>query len=96
MFSGRKLSREETFLFFFFLIFISLLCRLLVVSCTQQRGFVVACAVQVPECTVVHGLGCLTADGILAPGSGIKPMAPVLEARFVTVGPPGKSLNQYC
>ena len=65
-------------------------------SCTQQRGFVVACAVQVPECTVVHGLGCLTADGILAPGSGIKPMAPVLEARFVTVGPPGKSLNQYC
>lgn len=58
--------------------------------------FVVACDVQVPGSSVVPGLSCLTADGILAPGSVIKPTVSALEDGFLTIGPPGNSLNHYC
>ena len=40
---------------------------------------------------VVHGLSCPVACGILVPGSGIKPVSPALEGRFLITGPPVKS-----
>ena len=40
---------------------------------------------------VVRGLSCPTARGILVPRPGIEPASPVLEGRFFTTGPPGKS-----
>ena len=39
----------------------------------------------------VRRLCCLAACGILAPQAEIEPMSPVLEGRFLTTGPPGKS-----
>ena len=42
--------------------------------------------------TVACGLSCSPACGILVPQPGIKPPSPVLEDRFLTTGPPGKSL----
>ena len=33
--------------------------------------------------------------GILVPGLGIEPLSPALEGRFLTTGPPGKSLKLY-
>ena len=41
---------------------------------------------------VVCGLSCLVACGILVPRPGIEPVSPVLQGRFLTTGPPGKSL----
>ena len=38
-----------------------------------------------------HRLSCSKACGILVPPPGIKPMSPVLQGRFLTTGPPGKS-----
>ena len=43
--------------------------------------------------TVACGLSCSPAYGILVPQPGIKPPSPVLEDRFLTIGPPGKSLS---
>ena len=42
-----------------------------------------------------HGLGCSTACGILVPQSGIEPASPALKGRFLTTGPPGKSLVSH-
>ena len=39
--------------------------------------------------TAMHGMAC----GILVPQPGIKPASPALEGRFLTTGPPGKSLE---
>ena len=39
-----------------------------------------------------HGLSFPMACGILVPPSGIEPMTPALESRFLTTGPLGKSL----
>ena len=36
------------------------------------------------------------ACGILVPRSGIKPTTPALEGRFLTTGPPGRSLLTLC
>ena len=41
---------------------------------------------------VAHGLSCPAACGILVPRPGIEPVSPALEGRFLTTGPPGKSL----
>ena len=41
----------------------------------------------------MHGLSCPAACGILVPRPGIEPMSPALEGRFLTTGPPGKSLQ---
>ena len=41
---------------------------------------------------VAHGLSCPMACGILVPQPGIEPAPPTLEGRFLTTGPPGKSL----
>jgi len=38
------------------------------------------------------GLSCPAACGILVPYPGVKPASPALEVRFLTTGPPGKSL----
>ena len=40
---------------------------------------------------VAYRLSFPMACGILAPLPGIKPVSPVLEGRFLTTGPPGKS-----
>ena len=37
-------------------------------------------------------LTCSVVRGILVPQQGIKPMSPALEGRFLTTGPPVKSL----
>ena len=42
---------------------------------------------------VVPGLSCSAACGILVPRSGIEPMSPALQGRFLTTGPPVKSLS---
>ena len=59
------------------------------------RTFVVLCGI-FPCCalTVVAGgrLSCSKACGVLVPRPGIKPVSPALEGRFLTTGPPGKSL----
>ena len=39
-----------------------------------------------------HRLSCPTVCGILVPWPGIEPTSPALEGRFLTTGPPGKSL----
>lgn len=70
--------------------------------CTLQRerSVVVAhglssCAAQALECTgslvVVHRFSCPVACKILIPQSGIEPMCPALEDRFLTTRPSGKS-----
>ena len=40
--------------------------------------------------SVVPGLGCPVACGILVSQPGIKPASPALEGGFLTTGPPGK------
>ena len=35
------------------------------------------------------------ACGILVPQPGMEPMSPALEGRFLTTGPPGKSLEYF-
>ena len=35
------------------------------------------------------------ACGILVPGSGFEPALPALEGRVLTIGPPGKSLEDF-
>ena len=44
---------------------------------------------------VTHGLSCPAACGIPVPRLGIEPMSPALAGRFLTTGPPGKSLFIY-
>ena len=40
-------------------------------------------------------LSCPVACGILVPGPGIEPVSPALEGRFLTTGPPGKSVDLF-
>ena len=66
-----------------------------------MRGLLaVVGGVWAPECvdSVVeaHRLSCPVACGILIPGPGIEPMSPALAGRFLTTGPPGKSLQPHC
>ena len=42
---------------------------------------------------VARGLSCPVACGILVPQPGIEPTSPAVEGRFLTTGPPGKSLT---
>ena len=44
---------------------------------------------------VVQGLSCPVASGLLVPSWGIEPTSPALEGRFLTTGPPGKSLFYF-
>ena len=60
------------------------------------HGLLSSCGTQALECAgsvvVVRGLSCpATAYGILVPRTGIEPVSPALEGRFLTTGPPGKS-----
>ena len=48
---------------------------------------VVVC--RVSSCGLRHT--CLEAHGVLVPQSGIEPVSPALQARFLTAGPPEKS-----
>ena len=41
---------------------------------------------------VARGLSCTAACGISVPRPGVDTMSPALEGRFLTTGPPGKSL----
>ena len=43
---------------------------------------------------VLRGLSCPEPQGILIPWPGIEPISPALEVKFLTTGPPGKSLKQ--
>ena len=63
--------------FFFSLIFI----YLAVSGLSCSRGIFVG----VPSCS--------TACGILVPQPGTEPASPTSQGRFLTTGPPGKSLN---
>ena len=42
---------------------------------------------------VAHRLSCSMARGILVPGPGMEPVSPELAGRFLTLGPPEKSLS---
>ena len=42
---------------------------------------------------VEHGLSCTVACRILVPGSGIEPMSPALQGRFLATGLPGKAFG---
>ena len=42
---------------------------------------------------MVHGLNCSSSLWNLSFPTGIKPASPALESRFLTAGPPGKSLE---
>ena len=63
----------------------------LVVSC---RIFL--CGTQASEgagsVVALLGLSCSMTCGILVPQLGFKPTSPALQGRFLTTGPPGKSL----
>ena len=77
-------------------------------SCSGQ-GLLSHCSAQAPHRTVltcheakalgprvsfvVLRLSCTEAYGILVPGPGIEPMSSALAGRFLTTGPPGKSLE---
>ena len=73
-------------------------------ACVVTRGlFVVACGLsscgaRAPESlgsvVVALGLSCPAACGILVSRSGIEPVSPALESRFLTTGPPGKSQHK--
>ena len=64
-------------------------CRLLVAACGLLSSYGTE---HVGSVAVVHRLSRPVACGTLVPQSGIKPMSPALEGRFLTTGPPGKSL----
>ena len=78
-------------LLFSFLTFI-LLHQVSVVACRLLSS----CGVRAPEpsgsVAATRRLSCPVACGILVPWPGIKPVSPALEGRFLTTGPPGKSL----
>ena len=82
--------------FFFFELFISL--AVLGVRCFQHRVlWDLSCGSWTHYCGVGaqylwHWLSCSEACGILVPWPGIKPASPALQGRFLTTGPPGKSL----
>ena len=83
---------------FFFLIVLALLG--LVVAHEEfvtVHRLLSSCGLWVPECTgsvvEVLELGCPAACGILVPWPRIEPSSPALEGRFLTTGPPGKSLG---
>ena len=63
----------------------------LVVSCG-----IFLCGTQASEgagsVVAVLGLSCSRTCGILVPQLGFKPTSPALQGRFLTTGPPGKSL----
>ena len=42
----------------------------------------------------MHGLSCPAARGLLVPQPGVEPMAPALEGKLPTTGPPEKSLDK--
>ena len=60
-------------------------CRLLQL---QRTGSLALC---VGSAVVAHGFSCPVACGIFIPQPGIESMAPALEDKFLTTGPPGKS-----
>ena len=55
-----------------------------------------SCGTQALERTgstvAVRGLSCCTACGILVPQPGVELASPALGGRFLTTGPPGKSV----
>jgi len=69
--------------------------RFFIVEC----GLLSGCGAWVPEhvgsVVSVHGLSYPTAYGILFPQPRIQPVLPALEYRFLTTGPPGKSLDSF-
>ena len=52
------------------------------------------CTSGAPLAVVLEGLFCRMACGLLLSQSGVKPSPPTLEGRFLTTGPPGKSLHR--
>ena len=86
-------SRGYCHKFWFFFFFLVSICFLAALgfSCgmwdlsLQGTGFFLV---------VAHRLVCCGTCGILVPWPGIKHVSPALESRFLTTGPPGKSLSQ--
>ena len=65
--------------------------------CLAVLSLGVACGVftasrRILCCSRAWRLSCSEAGGIFVPQPGIKPMSPALQGRFLTTGPPGKSL----
>ena len=63
-------------------------------------GLLPSCDARAPECAgsvvvAARRLSCLTVCGILVPQPGIEPASRALEGRFLTTGPPGKSLTLF-
>ena len=44
---------------------------------------------------VAHGLSCPAARRILVPQAGIEHVSSALQGRFLTTGPPGKTLKNF-
>ena len=61
------------------------------------RGLLSSCGAWAAErmgsVVAAHGLSCPAACGLLVSRPGIKCTSPALEGRFLTTGPPGKSLK---
>ena len=56
---------------------------------------VAACRIFVAAQQTPYRLGYPEACGISVPRPGIEPTSPALHSRFLSTGPPGKSLNDY-
>ena len=41
----------------------------------------------------VYGLSCSTTCGVLVPRPGVESVSPTLQGRFLTTGPPGKTIK---
>ena len=67
------------------------------VAASRAYSPVAACGLQsVGSIVVVHnGLSCPISWRIPVPRPGIEPVSPALEGRFLTTGPPGKSLELF-
>ena len=75
--------------------FISWLCWVLLVACgiVIVLGGIFHCDVW--TVVVALGLSCCMTCWILVPQAGLELMAPALQGRFLTTGPPGKPLHDY-
>ena len=82
---------DEVRLISFFKISVYLLFGCIESTCNSQS----LSLCHVGSFTVLHGLSCLEACGILAPQPRIKSMSPAWEGDSLTTGPPGKSQGWY-
>ena len=82
------LSKNSSYVFFFFKKLFYLFLAALGFSCSRLA----LCFDTLASVAAALGLSCPGACGILVPHSGIEPTSAALEGRFLTTGPPWKSL----